>query len=162
PLFPLSSTVAEVNLDAANLWGETDDVTIHGEERSGLGVFAQAGAAELGQTIQPDAEPEKGFFFRSDHFPFAKAGVPSLYIEHGREYRGRAAGWGQQIAEEFTAQRYHAPSDQFADDFVFDGAVQQGLLALRIIWDIAQDTTWPAWNDGQEFKAARDAMMAGR
>lgn len=161
PLFPLARTVAEVNVDGANLWGETDDVTIQGEERSTLGVFARARSAELGLTIKPDAEPEKGFFFRSDHFPFAKAGIPSLYVTHGREYRGRPVGWGQQISDEFTAQRYHAPSDEFSEDFVFEGAVQQGLLALRIIWDIARDDGWPTWHEGQEFKGARDAMMGG-
>jgi len=162
PLFPLSATVAEINVDAANLWGETDDVVIHGEERSGLGAFIRPRAAELGLEIKPDAEPEKGFFFRSDHFPFAKAGVPSLYIEHGRQYRGQPAGWGQAIQDEFTAQRYHAPSDEFSSDFVFEGAVQQGLLVFRTAWDIAQDDSWPMWNDGQEFKAARDEMMRGR
>ncbi|HSW28914.1 MAG TPA: M28 family peptidase [Longimicrobiales bacterium] len=162
PLFPLNQTVAEVNIDGANLYGETDDVGIPGEERNGLGVFARARAAEMGLTIVPDAEPEKGYFFRSDHFPFAKAGVPALYPGHGRQYRGKPADWGQQIAEEFTAKHYHAPSDEFSEDWVYEGAVQQGLLTLRIIWDIAQDTTWPNWNEGQEFKAARDAMMAGR
>jgi Zn-dependent M28 family amino/carboxypeptidase len=161
PLFPLNHTVAEVNLDGANLYGETDDVTMAGEERNGLGVFARARAAELGLTIMPDAEPEKGFFFRSDHFPFAKAGVPALYPGRGRQYRGKPPEWGKQIADEFTAKHYHAPSDEFSEEWVYDGAVQQGLLTLRIIWDIAQDTTWPNWNDGQEFKAARDAMMAG-
>lgn len=161
PLFPLNRTVAEVNVDGANLWGETDDVTIQGEERSALGVIARARAAEMGLTIKPDAEPEKGFFFRSDHFPFAKAGIPSLYVVHGQEYRGRPPGWGQQVSDEFTAQRYHAPSDEFSDDFVFEGAVQQGLLAFRIIWDIAQGDTWPNWHEGQEFKGARDAMMGG-
>ncbi|NJD20505.1 MAG: M28 family peptidase [Gemmatimonadetes bacterium] len=161
PLFPLNKTVAEINVDGANLYGETDDVTMAGEERNGLGVYARARTAEMGLTIMPDAEPEKGFFFRSDHFPFAKAGVPALYPGHGRRYRGKPAEWGQQIADEFTAKHYHAPSDEFSEEWVYDGAVQQGLLTLRIIWDIAQDTTWPNWNDGQEFKAARDAMMGG-
>jgi len=135
---------------------------VHGEERSGLGAFIRPRAAELGLQIMPDAEPEKGFFFRSDHFPFAKGGIPSLYIEHGRKYRGRPEGWGQAIQDEYTARRYHAPSDEFSADYVFDGAVQQGLLVFRTVWDIAQDDSWPAWNDGQEFKAARDAMMGGR
>ena len=162
PLFPLDHTVAEVNLDGANLYGETDDVTMAGEERNGLGVFARARAAEMGLTITPDQEPQKGFFFRSDHFPFARAGVPALYPGHGRLYRGKPAEWGRQLDDEYTAQRYHAPSDEFSEDWVFEGAVQQGLLALRIIWDIAQDTTWPNWNEGQEFKAARDAMMTPR
>jgi Zn-dependent M28 family amino/carboxypeptidase len=154
--------VAEINVDGANLWGETDDVVVHGDERSGLGAFIRPRAAEMGLTIKPDAEPEKGYFFRSDHFPFAKAGIPSLYIEHGRTYRNQPEGYGQAIADEYTAQRYHAPSDEFDESWVFDGAVQQGLLAFRTAWDIAQDNTWPKWNDGQEFKAARDAMMGGR
>ena len=162
PLFPLNHTVAEVNLDAANLWGETDDVVVYGEERSGLGAFVRPRAAELGLQIMPDAEPGKGSFFRSDHFPFAKAGVPSLYVKHGRVYRNHPDGWGQAIQDEYTAQRYHAPTDEFSEDLVFDGAVQQGLLILRTVWDIAQDDTWPEWNPGQEFKAARDAMMGGR
>lgn len=158
PLFPLASTVAEMNVDGANLWGETDDVTVQGEERSELGAFARARASEMGLTIVPDDEPEKGFFFRSDHFPFAKAGIPSLYVSHGKQYRGKPEGWGQQIADDFTANRYHAPSDEFSEEFVFEGAVQQGLLALRIVWDIAQHDGWPNWHPGQEFKAARDAM----
>lgn len=159
PLFPLEKTVAEVNLDGANLWGETDDVTIFGEDRSELGAIAHRRAAEMGLEIVPDQEPEKGFFFRSDHFPFAKAGIPSLYFEHGQRYRGQPESYGVQISEEFTAQRYHAPSDEFSEDFVFEGAVQQGLLAFRILWDIAHSRAWPEWNDGQEFKATRDAMM---
>ena len=162
PLFPLSQTVAEINVDGANLWGETEDVTVQGEERSGLGVFVRARAEEMGLQIMPDAEPEKGYFFRSDHFPFAKAGVPSLYIEHGRTYRGRPADWGHQIQAEFVGRHYHAPSDEFSESFVFDGAVQQGVLVYRTAKDIAMDDTWPGWHDGQEFKAARDAMMEGR
>lgn len=162
PLHPLNQTVAEINVDGANLWGETDDVIVHGEERSALGVYVRPRASMLGLTIIPDAEPEKGFFFRSDHFPFAKAGVPSLYVEHGRTYRGRPEGWGAQIQAEYTASRYHAPSDEFSEDFVFDGAVQQGALVLSVLLDIAGDDTWPEWHDGQEFKAARDEMMRSR
>jgi Zn-dependent M28 family amino/carboxypeptidase len=162
PLFPLNRTVAEVNFDGANLWGLTTDVIVHGEERSELGGFVRPRAAQMGLTIIPDAEPEKGFFFRSDHFPFAKAGVPSLYFEHGRQYVGRPEGWGSEIQADYTANHYHAPSDEFRDDFVFDGAVQQGTLGMLTILDVAADDSWPNWLEGQEFKAARDAMMAGR
>ena len=162
PLYPLSQTVAEVNVDGANLWGRTTDVTAQGEERSGLGAYVRARADELGLEIMPDAEPEKGYFFRSDHFPFAKAGVPALYIGHGRQYVGRPEGWGAGVQEEYTAQRYHAPSDEYSEAFTFDGAVQQGVLALLTLLDIASDDTWPNWHEGQEFKAARDAMMEGR
>ncbi|MDH5758319.1 MAG: M28 family peptidase [Gemmatimonadota bacterium] len=161
PLFPLNRTVAEINIDGANLWGETDDVIAQGSERSGLGAFVQRRADQMGLTIMPDAEPEKGFFFRSDHFPFALAGVPSLYIEHGRDFRGRPKGWGDETMEVYTAVRYHAPSDEFSDEFVFDGAVQQGTLVLLTALDVANDDSWPDWHEGQEFKAARDRMMTG-
>jgi Zn-dependent M28 family amino/carboxypeptidase len=161
PLFPLNKTVGEINVDGAALYGETDDITIFGEERSGLGAFARKRAAELGMQIVPDQEPEKGYFFRSDHFPFAKAGVPALYLVHGQQVRGKPEGYGKQLAEDFTAHKYHTPADEFSDDFTFDGAVQEGLLLYRIAWDIASGRDFPNWNDGQEFKAARDAMMAG-
>ncbi len=159
PLFWPYNTVAEVNLDGANLWGETDDVTILGEERSGLGAFARARATEAQLTIVPDPEPEVGSFFRSDHFPFAKLGIPAIYIKHGLDYRDRPEGWGQQFMDEYTAQHYHAPSDEFSEEFTYDGVIQQGLLTWRVVYDIAQDSTWPNWNEGQEFKAARDSMM---
>jgi Zn-dependent M28 family amino/carboxypeptidase len=162
PLFPLAKTAGEINMDGANLWGETDDVTIFGEERSGLGEFARNRAAEMNLRIVPDQEPEKGYFFRSDHFPFARAGVPALYVVHGQNYRGRPEGWGDSIQADYTAHRYHAPSDEFSDDFTFDGAVQQGLLIFRTAWDIASTDEWPDWYEGQEFKAARDEMMGGR
>jgi Zn-dependent M28 family amino/carboxypeptidase len=162
PLFPLARTVAEINVDGANLWGATTDVIVQGEERSELGAYVRPRAAELGLAIVPDAEPEKGFFFRSDHFPFAKAGVPSLYVEHGHRHIGQPEGWGTRIQEEYTAERYHAPSDEFSEDFVFDGAVQQGALVLLTLLDIADDGTWPNWHLGQEFKAARDEMLDGR
>ena len=162
PIYPLNQTVAEINLDGANLWGATDDIIVHGEERSGLGDYVRPHAAQLGLTLKPDAEPEKGFFFRSDHFPFAKAGIPSLWIEHGRDYRGRPEGWGDDLQADYTANRYHAPSDEFTEEFVFDGAVQQGTLMLRVLLELADDDTWPNWYADQEFKGARDAMLENR
>ena len=136
----------------------TTDIIVQGEERSELGAYVRPRATQMGLTIMPDAEPENGLFFRSDLFPFAKAGVPSLYVEHGRSYVGRAEGWGDEIQADYTANHYHAPSDEFSEDFVFDGAVQQGMLGLLTLLDVADDDTWPNWHDGQEFKAARDAM----
>jgi Zn-dependent M28 family amino/carboxypeptidase len=162
PLVPLDRTVAEVNFDGANLWGLTTDMIVQGEERSELGAFVRRRAAEMELALMPDAEPQNGYFFRSDHFPFAKAGVPSLYVEHGHRYVGRPDGWGMQIQGEYTANYYHAPTDEFSEEFVFDGAVQQGTLGMLTVLDIAADDSWPNWHEGQEFKAARDAMMARR
>ena len=162
PLFPLDRTVAEVNFDGANLWGVTSDVIVQGEERSELGSYVRPRAQELGLTIMPDAEPQNGLFFRSDHFPFAKAGIPALYVEHGWNFIGQPDGWGDDIRTEYTASYYHAPSDEFSDDFVFDGAVQQGTLGMLTVLDLAATHEWPNWHEGQEFKAARDGMMPAR
>jgi Zn-dependent M28 family amino/carboxypeptidase len=162
PLYPLDRTVAAVNFDEANVWGETTDITIMGEERSELGPYVRARAAELGLTLMPDAEPQVGMYFRSDHFPFALAGVPSLYVQHGWSYVGRPSGWGDSIRTDYNANHYHAPSDEVRADFDYAGVAQQGALAVRILLDLAAADTWPNWYEGQEFRAARDAMMQGR
>jgi Zn-dependent M28 family amino/carboxypeptidase len=162
PLVPLAQSVAEINFDEANVWGETTDMIVFGEERSELGVYVRARAAELGLTLRPDAEPQVGTYFRSDHFPFARAGIPSLYVKHGWTFVGRPAGWGDSIRSAYTAEDYHAPSDEVEAEWTYDGAVQQGRLALLTILDIAATDTWPNWHEGQEFKAARDAMRSGR
>jgi Zn-dependent M28 family amino/carboxypeptidase len=151
-----------VNFDGANVWGETTDVTVFGEERSELGSYVRTRAAELGLTIMPDPEPQVGTYFRSDHFPFARAGVPALYIRQGWRYAGRPPGWGDSIRIAYTASDYHQPSDEIGPDWTYAGAVQQGSLALRVILDLAAGDAWPNWLEGQEFKAARDAMMDGR
>ena len=162
PLVPLSRTVAEINFDEANVWGETTDITVFGEERTELGPYVRTRAAEFGLTIMPDPEPQVGTYFRSDHFPFARAGVPALYFNHGWTYVGRPAGWGDSIRTAYNANQYHAPSDEIGADWVYGGAAQEGTLALRIILDLAATDTWPNWLEGQEFKAARDAMMESR
>ncbi len=161
PLFPLSRTVAEVNLDGANMWGETDDMIVLGAQRNELGEYVLSRAEEMALTIKPDQEPEKGFFFRSDHFPLVRAGVPALYINHGVDYRGRPEGWGQERRADYTANHYHAPSDEFSEEWVYDGMIQHATLAFLTIYDIAQGTTFPNWLEGSEFKAARDRMMQG-
>ena len=162
PLVPLSRTVAEINFDEANVWGETTDITVFGEERTELGPYVRTRAAEFGLTIMPDPEPQVGTYFRSDHFPFARAGVPALYFNHGWTYVGRPAEWGDSIRTAYNANQYHAPSDEIGADWVYGGAAQEGTLALRIILDLAATDTWPNWLEGQEFKAARDAMMESR
>lgn len=162
PLYPLDHTVAEVNFDGANVWGATTDVQVLGVNRNGLGDYVRPRAEELGLTITPEAQPEVGTYFRSDHFPFAKAGVPALYIKHGWRFVGRPAGWGDSVRTDYVDSHYHTPVDEFRPSWIFDGAVQQGMLAALTILDVADDEAWPNWNAGQEFKTARDTMMAGR
>jgi Zn-dependent M28 family amino/carboxypeptidase len=161
PLVPMARSVAEINVDEANVWGETTDMIVFGEERSELGTYVRARATELGLTLMPDAEPQVGTYFRSDHFPFARAGIPSLYVKHGWSYVGRPAGWGDSIRAAYNEVDYHAPSDEIGESWTYAGAAQQGTLILLTILDIAASDTWPNWHEGQEFKAARDAMMGG-
>jgi Zn-dependent M28 family amino/carboxypeptidase len=156
PLFPLAQTVAEINVDGANLWGESADMTVFGVDRNELGAIVRARAGEMDITLVPDQEPEKGFFFRSDHFPFARAGVPSLYIEHGYDFRNRDDG--EEIRTHYQEVQYHQPADEFSAEYVYDGAVQQATFLFLIAYDIAQDDGWPNWLPGSEFKAARDAQ----
>ncbi|MGE0159552.1 MAG: M28 family peptidase [Gemmatimonadales bacterium] len=162
PVVPLDRTVAEINFDEANVWGETTDVTVMGEERTELGAYVRSRAQAMGLTITPEAEPAAGMYFRSDHFPFARAGVPSLYFNHGWSFVGRPAGWGDSVRTSYNDRDYHQPSDEIGAEWSYDGAAQMGNLALGVILDIAADESWPNWLEGQEFKAARDAMMSGR
>ena len=162
PLYPLPQTVAVVNFDEANVWGETSDVSALGEERSELGAVLRRQIGRVGYTITPEAEPEVGTYFRSDHFPFARAGIPALYIKHGLQYVGRPAGWGDSIQTDYTANHYHAPTDEIGADWVYTGAARDGTLALLTVLELANSDAWPNWHEGQEFRAARDRMMQGR
>jgi Zn-dependent M28 family amino/carboxypeptidase len=161
PLRPLAQTVATINVDGANVWGETTDIQVLGEERTELGAYVRARAAEVGLTIEPEDDPEVGTYFRSDHFPFAKAGVPALYFKHGWSFVGRPEAWGDSVDVDYTANHYHSPSDEVGPDWRYDGAARDGTLIVLTIQDLASTDAWPNWNPGQEFRAARDAMMTG-
>lgn len=145
PAFPLERTAAAINIDGANLWGETDDVIAIGADRSTLGELLSHRAAEMRLQIRPDPVPEKGAFFRSDHFPFALAGVPVLYLQHGLRYRDRPAGWGEAMMARWERENYHQPSDEVPADVDLAGAVQQARLILRVVQDIANAHTRPRW-----------------
>jgi Zn-dependent M28 family amino/carboxypeptidase len=159
PVVPLRRTLANINVDGGNLWGETEDVVAMGGDRSTLGVVVQRRAAEMGMRLSPDRAPERGFFFRSDHFPFARAGVPAVYIEHGLAYRGRPAGWGERRLSEYDARHYHQPSDEYEPGIDLSGAVQQARLMMLVAYDIVEDQAMPQWFETSEFKPARDRMM---
>jgi Zn-dependent M28 family amino/carboxypeptidase len=116
-------------------------------------------AAEQGRRVEPDPEPEKGYYFRSDHFSFVKRGVPALYAESGLDFVGRPAGWGKEQRERYTAEDYHKPSDEMRDDWDLSGALEDVALYLRVAWAISQGERWPEWSAGSEFKAAREAML---
>ena len=154
PVFPIERTVAAFNIDGANLWGETDDVVALGAERSTLGALLRPRAMEMGLAIRPDPEPEKGAFFRSDHFAFALAGVPVLYLRHGLDYRGRPAGWGDRMMRRWAAESYHQPSDEYGPGIDLSGAVQQGRLVFSVGYDAATAETRPEWYDDAGARTA--------
>jgi Zn-dependent M28 family amino/carboxypeptidase len=137
PLFPIARTVAAFNIDGANVWGETDDVSAVGLERSTLGAIFQLHATALGLRVRGERAPDKGFFFRSDHFPFARAGVPALAFDHGVTFRNRPPDWGETILSRYETERYHSPGDEFDPDFDLAGAAQQGRLAFLVGLDVA-------------------------
>jgi Zn-dependent M28 family amino/carboxypeptidase len=159
PLYPLDRTLANINIDGLNQWGATSDVVVVGYGSSSLeGVLAEHAGAQ-GRTVTPDPEPEKGFFYRSDHFEFAKQGVPALYIDQGVQYRDRPPQWGQQKRDEYVEHDYHKPSDEIKDDWDLSGAVEDLRLLFLVGYDVAESATWPTWNEGNEFKARREAML---
>jgi len=152
PLFPLGRTAAVINMDGANLWGPTEDIAPLGADRSELGALVRAAAAAEGITVAEEQHPEQGMFFRQDHFPFARAGVPAVAMDHGLSYVGRPAGWGQERYQEFNTQHYHQPSDAYRPDFDLGGAVQQARVILRTAWFAATGDDLPQWAPGSEFK----------
>jgi Zn-dependent M28 family amino/carboxypeptidase len=145
PAIPLQRTVAALNIDGANLWGETNDISAVGLERSTLGALFEQHAATLGLRVEAERAPDKGFFFRSDHFPFARAGVPALYLDHGVEYRNRPVGWGDAVLSRYELESYHKPSDGYSADFDLRGAVQQGIHAFLLGLDVANAERPPRW-----------------
>ena len=158
PLYPLAKTVAVLNLDALNVHGRTRDLTIVGLGLSDLDdVIRRAGAAQ-GRVVEPDPMPEKGSYFRSDHFPFARKGVPSIHAGGGVEYVGKPAEWGTKIREDYIRNDYHKPSDAVKPDWDLSGAVEDLDLYLRVGYQLASGSSWPAWKPGAEWKPLRDAM----
>jgi Zn-dependent M28 family amino/carboxypeptidase len=145
PLFPLATTAAALNVDGANLQGRTTDITPLGADRSSLGEVVRAAAAEEGMEMQPDPHPEQGMFYRQDHFPLARAGVPALALDHGLTFEGRPAGWGQRWYEDFVTNHYHQPSDSYREGWDYTGALQQGRTLLRTALTVAGADGLPDW-----------------
>jgi Zn-dependent M28 family amino/carboxypeptidase len=159
PLYPLAKTVANINIDGINQWGRTKDLTVIGLGASDLDDYAREAAAEQGRVLRPDAEPEKGFYYRSDHFNFAKKGVPAFDPDSGIDFLGKPAGFGQQKRDEYNKIDYHQPSDEVKPDWDLAGAVEDAKLFLVMGYRIANADRIPEWKPGNEFKAIRDKSL---
>ncbi len=146
-------------MDGLNTWGKTKDLTIVGLGNSTLDDTAAEVLKAHDRTVTADPEPEKGFFYRSDHFEFAKQGVPSFDPDSGVDYIGKPQEYGKQKREHFTANDYHKPSDEVKPDWDLSGAVDDIRVFFEIGQRVAESAQYPEWKPGTEFKAKRDAMM---
>lgn len=160
PLYPLAKTLANINVDAPNVHGRTTDLTIVGLGASELDDYAAEAAREQGRTLRPDAEPEKGFYYRSDHFNFAKQGVPALNPDEGVEFVGKPPEYSRHVRDTWTEKDYHQPSDVVKPDWDLSGLREDLAVFFAVGYRVSQADTYPEWRPGNEFKAKRDAMLS--
>jgi Zn-dependent M28 family amino/carboxypeptidase len=159
PVYPLEKTLANINIDGINPWGRTSDITVIGKGASELDEYLREAAATQDRTLRPDPEPDKGYYYRSDHFNFARHGVPALYTDWGDAFIGRPARFAQQKRDEYTNNDYHAPSDQVKPDWDLSGAVADAELLFLVGYNVANADRFPEWAPGNEFRATREAML---
>jgi Zn-dependent M28 family amino/carboxypeptidase len=162
PIFPLAKTAGVINVDALNVHGRTKDLVVVGLGSSELDDVLQKAAAEQGRVLKPDPKPENGSFFRSDHFPFVKRGVPALNPGGGVDYIGRPADWGITIMEDFIKNDYHKPSDKIRPDWDMAGAAEDLQLYLAVGYRVANAARLPEWKPGSEFKTQRNEQPAAK
>ena len=154
PLVPLEKTAADVNLDSMNVLGPTHDFIPLGAERSSLKAVVEAVARERGLRVSPDARPEQGSFYRSDHFPFARVGVPSISLKEGNDYVGHTKEWGEEQFKAYNTAHYHQPSDEYSDSWDFRGMLQETEIAMAIGRRIGDAEQMPRFNPDDEFAKA--------
>ena len=159
PAFPMAKTVAGINIDAMSTMGATDDIVVVGYGNSQMDDYLLTVAKTQGRHLVQEPTPEKGFFYRSDHFNLAKKGVPMLYAEAGMLVRGKPEGYGRAEAERYGAERYHKAADEVHAEWDNAGILQDMNAHFRIGVTISDSNDWPKWSEGNEFKAIRDASM---
>jgi len=162
PLYPLSKTVAVINTDSLKPLGPARDFTVSGDARQDLLDLLIAEGKAVGRSYIPDPRPEAGSFYRSDHFPFAKRGVPAISFGGGIDIIDGKPGEARAWAEAYTKDKYHQPADEWSADWRMDGMVADLTLLHDLGSDLANSRTWPEWDKDSEFKAARDATRSER
>ncbi|HTN00192.1 MAG TPA: M28 family metallopeptidase, partial [Pedobacter sp.] len=160
PLVPVNKTVANINIDAMQASGKTKDIIAVGYGQSELEDYLVAAAKKQGRVVVKDSNPSAGFYFRSDHFNFAKVGIPALYTEGGDDNVAKGLAFGKAQKEDYTTNRYHAPADNFEPTkWDFSGMVEDLRLLFDVGYRLSNETTFPGWKAGSEFKAIRDKSM---
>jgi len=160
PTFPPGKIAADINYDAGNTFGRTRDVTYIGYGKSSLDQVIDAAAVRQGRVVKGDQFPDRGSFYRSDQFNFAKIGVPSLYLDGGTDFVGKDPEFGQRLQERYESTCYHQPCDEVSPDWDLSGMVEDTVLGFWCGLAIANADTMPVWNAGDEFEAARLRALA--
>lgn len=159
PVYPASKTLANINMDVLNNFGKTKDITIVGQGQSDLEDYLKDAAQKMGRTISFETHPEAGHYYRSDHFNFAKVGIPALDVSSGMDVSGKGKEYGQQKDDEYNEKHYHRPSDEYSSEWNLDGAIDDLKLLFMVGKRIAMQEKWPAWKDGSEFQKLRDSTV---
>ena len=154
PLAP-GLLAANVNIDGACIWGRTRDVSVIGLGKSSLDDWVRALAEMQGRRVVPEAYPDKGSYYRSDHLSFARIGVPSAYLEPGSDVRGRPPGWGRERRQAWEDAHYHQPSDDVTSEWDLSGVVEDAQLLFLLGLKVANAPLRPTWRPGDEFERAR-------
>jgi len=162
PPVPGTKNIADLNVDNPRLLGRFRTLEVLGDNKSSLGPALAALVREDHITLAPDEHPEQGHFYRSDHFSFAKVGIPAVDIKGGLDIVGRPAGWGRRYVEDYTANRYHQPSDEYRPDLDLTGVAQLAEIVYRLGFATANAERIPTWNADAEFRAAREAALRAR
>jgi Zn-dependent M28 family amino/carboxypeptidase len=161
PTFPPGKIAANLNFDGGNMFGRTRDITLVSQGKAAsLDQVAEAVAKWQGRVVKPDQFPDRGYYYRSDQFSFAKVGVPALNFDDGTDFIGRPPEWGRQQIEAWEAKKYHQPGDKLDDSWNFDGMIEDAELGFYSGWIIAQADAMPTWNPGDEFEAVRKKALA--
>ena len=159
PLYPLEKTLADINIDGVSAWGKTGDIEDTSDGNSTLDDMLSDAASRHGRVLKPNSQPEKGSFYRADHFEFSKLGVPSLYPGSGKDVIGKPPGFGMDKRNEYIAKHYHQPSDEVNPAWDLSGAADDAVLLFEVGYQVANGNTYPEWKPGTEFKAKRDEML---
>jgi Zn-dependent M28 family amino/carboxypeptidase len=160
PVLPAAAWAANINIDSMNLVGRAKDIVLLGAERSTLGPMADALATRHGRVVGPDPEPGRGYFFRSDHFPLAKIGIPALSISEPTQYIGKDPGFAKKVRDAYNAKDYHQPSDDMRADWDYTGAVEDMRFLAELGWQIANSPTMPSYHATEQFARPRAAGAA--
>lgn len=159
PVYPLSKTVADLNMDGINPHEKTNDIIIAGAGQNDLEDYIADVAKQQNRYLAPESHPEAGYYFRSDHFCFARVGVPALSCGGGIDVVGKGKEYGQKLEDDYTANRYHQPADEYDSTWTFDGGLQDMQMLFSVGEKLANQSTFPQWKEGSEFKTTRDNMM---